>query len=57
MEERVLQRHIQELKEGHFIIAVDTASDRVDEAVRVATQHGARRLVHFGLMTITWHTA
>lgn len=29
---------------------------RVDEAVQLATQHGARRLVHFGRMTITWHT-
>jgi hypothetical protein len=28
----------------------------VDEAVRIATQHGARRLVHFGLTTVTWHT-
>jgi hypothetical protein len=56
LEERVLNRHIEELKAGHIIVGIETPSDRVDEAVSVATQHGARRLVHFGLMTITWHT-
>ena len=52
-EERVLQRHIQELKEGHFIIAVKTPSSRTEEAANVAAEHGARRLVHFGLLTVT----
>jgi hypothetical protein len=56
MEERVLNRHIEELKAGHIIVGIEAPTDRVDEAVGVATQHGARRLVHFGLMTITWHT-
>lgn len=56
MEERVLNRHIEELKAGHVIVGIETPADRVDEAVRIAEQHGARRLVHFGRMTITWHT-
>jgi hypothetical protein len=56
MEERVLNRHIEELKSGSIIVGIESPSDRVDEAVRVAKQHGARRLVHFGLTTITWHT-
>lgn len=53
-EERVLERHIQELKEGHFIIAVETPSSRADEAANVAAEHGARRLVHFGPLAVTW---
>jgi hypothetical protein len=57
LEERVLNRHIEELKAGHIIVGIEAPSDRVDEAVSIATQHGARRLVHFGLMTITWHTS
>ena len=56
MEERVIDRHLEELKAGHTIIAITTESDRVDEAVRVASQNGARRLVHFGPLTVTWHT-
>jgi hypothetical protein len=56
LEERVLNRHIEELKAGHIIVGIETPANRVDEAVSVATQHGARRLVHFGLLTITWHT-
>jgi hypothetical protein len=56
LEERVLKRHIEELKAGNIIVGIDTPTDRVDEAVSVATEHGVRRLVHFGLMTITWHT-
>lgn len=55
-EERVLNRHIEELKAGHIIIGIEAPSDRVDEAVSVAGQHGARSLVHFGLLTITRHT-
>jgi hypothetical protein len=55
-EERVLNRHIDELKADHIVIGIETPSDRVDEAVGIATQHGARRLVHFGLMTVTWLT-
>lgn len=56
MEDRVLARHIEELKAGHVIIAIETSSDRVDEATRIASEHGARRLVYFGPMTITWLT-
>jgi hypothetical protein len=56
MEERVLNRHIEELKSGNIIIGIETQAERVHEAVSVAKQNGARRLVHFGLMTVTWHT-
>jgi hypothetical protein len=54
LEDRVLARHIQELKEGHFIIAVETPASRAEEASNVASEYGARRLVHFGLLTVTW---
>jgi hypothetical protein len=57
MEDRVLERHIRELKAGHFIVGIETPSDRVDEAARIATQYGARRLVHFGPWRITWLTS
>lgn len=56
MEDRVLKRHIDELKAGRFILLIQVPSNRVDEAVRLASEHGARRLVHFGLSTVTWHT-
>jgi hypothetical protein len=56
MEDRVLKRHIDELKAGHIIIAIETPADRVDEAVSIAAEHGARRLVHFGFTTVTWLT-
>lgn len=56
MEERVLQRHIEELKAGHIIVAIEAASERRDEAVQIATQNGARRLVHFGHLAVTWLT-
>src|SRR5688572_4982383 len=56
MEERVINRHIEELKAGHVIVAIEAPHDRVAEAVRVASQSGARRLVHFGPLTVTWHT-
>jgi len=53
-EERVLQRHIQELEQGHFIFSVPTSSGRAQEAANVASEHGARVLVHFGYLTLTW---
>ena len=56
MEDRVLKRHIEELKAGHIIVAIQAQADRVEEAVDVAAQNGARRLVHFGHWQITWHT-
>lgn len=55
-EDQILAKHIEELKAGHTIVAIKTPSDRVDEAVRVASQAGARHLVHFGPWTITWLT-
>jgi hypothetical protein len=56
MEDRVLARHIEELKAGHKIVAIEVPSERVDEATRIATEHGARRLVYFGRITVTWLT-
>ena len=56
MEDRVLARHLEELKAGHIVIAIETPSDRVDEATEIAAQNGIRRLVHFGPMAITWLT-
>jgi hypothetical protein len=54
MEDRVLARHIEELKAGNKIVAIEVPSDRVDEATRIASENGARRLVYFGRMTVTW---
>ncbi len=56
MEERVLARHIEELKAGHMIVATETTPDHVDEATRIASELGARRLVYFGPIAITWLT-
>ena len=56
MEDRVLARHIDELKAGHTIVTIQTQADRVDELVKVASQNGARRLVHFGQWQVTWLT-
>jgi phosphoribosylaminoimidazole-succinocarboxamide synthase len=56
LEEKVLQRHIQELKEGRFIIAVETTSSQVKEVANIAAEHGARRLIHFGFLSINWLT-
>jgi hypothetical protein len=56
MEDRVLARHIEELKAGNKIVAIEVPSDRIDEATRIATENGARRLVYFGLLTVTWLT-
>jgi len=53
-EERALQRHIQELEQGHFIFSVPTSSSRAQEAANVASGHGARVLVHFGYLTLAW---
>lgn len=56
MEDRVLQRHIEELKAGHIIAVIKVPDDRIDEIAEIATQHGARRLVYFGFTTVTWLT-
>src|SRR5262249_47044131 len=56
MEDRMLSKHIDELKADHIIMLIKTPTNRVDEAVRIASQRGAHCLVHFGLATVTWLT-
>lgn len=56
MEDRVLARHIEELKAGHTIVAIAVPADRVEEATRIASENGARRLVYFGRLAVTWLT-
>lgn len=56
MEQRVLDRHLAELKAGHAVIAIEAPADRVDEVVKIASDAGARRLVHFGSLVVTWLT-
>jgi hypothetical protein len=56
MEDRVLQRHIEELKAGHIVALIKVPDDQIDEIAKIATQNGARRLVYFGFMTVTWLT-
>ena len=56
MEERILRRHLEELQAGHAVIAIETPSERVDEVVSIASTNGARRLVHFGFLTVNWLT-
>ena len=51
----VINRHIYELEAGHTIVAIKPPPDRVDEAVSVASRNGARRLVYFGSLAVTWH--
>jgi hypothetical protein len=50
----VLRRHIDELKRGAFIFAVQTPSSDAEKVAEVASQHGARFIVHFGFATVTW---
>lgn len=56
MEERVLNRHIEELRAGNTIIAIEVDSERAEEAARIAEENGVRRLVHFGELAVTWLT-
>ncbi len=56
MESRILKWHLDELRQGHIIIMIPTPSDRIDELQEIATRHGARQLVHYGFLTITWLT-
>jgi hypothetical protein len=56
MEQRVLDRHLEELRAGHAIIVIESPPDRVDEVVEVASASGARRLVHFGVLAVSWLT-
>ena len=53
-EEPVLDRHIAELEAGHIVFSIETPWNRAREASDLASQHGARFLVHFGLATVTW---
>ena len=53
-EEPVLHRHIEELKAGHIVIGIEVSSDRVDQAVSIASANGARFIVHFGVLAVTW---
>jgi len=53
-EQPVLERHILELKAGHFIIAIPTDSNQAADAAQIASEQGARFLVHFGALTVTW---
>lgn len=54
MEDRVLRRHLEELRAGHAVAVIDAPSEQIDEVVRVASANGARRLVHFGMLTVSW---
>jgi hypothetical protein len=56
MEDRMLASHIEDLKADHIIMLIETPTDRVDEAVSIASGRGAHCLVHFGLATVTWLT-
>lgn len=56
MEDRALQWHIDAVKARQIVVAIQAPADRVDQAVEVASQNGARRLVHFGPWRVTWHT-
>jgi hypothetical protein len=53
-DEPVLHRNIDELKAGHISIAVETSSPQAEEAAQVASDNGARFLVHFGYLTVSW---
>lgn len=54
MEDRVLTGFIEELKNNHLVILIETSAQDVDKLVQVASANGARRLVHFGLLKVTW---
>ena len=56
MEDRVIKRHLEELKKGHAVIAIETPSNRATELAKIASEHGARDLVHFGMLAVTVHT-
>jgi hypothetical protein len=56
MESRILEWHLNELRQGHIIIMIPTPSDRIDEVQEIASHYGAHQLVHYGYLTITWLT-
>jgi hypothetical protein len=53
-DEPVLQCHIKELKAGHYSFAAKTLGGNADELADIASNHGARFLVHFGFAATTW---
>jgi hypothetical protein len=50
----ILQRHLDELKRGHGVFAVQTSSKQAAEVAEIAARHGARFVVHFGFAAVTW---
>ena len=57
MEDRVLNRHIDELQAGNSIISIEVEPEQAEQAAQIATENGARRMVHFGPFAVTWLTA
>ncbi|WP_437190976.1 hypothetical protein [Planctomicrobium sp. SH527] len=53
-EELVFQRHVDELKEGHYIVAVHIQWRDAETVADLMASHGARYLVHFGYAAVTW---
>ncbi len=53
-EEHVFQRHVDELKEGHYIIAAHVPWRDAEDVADLMALHGARYLVHFGYAAVTW---
>ena len=53
-EERILDRHIAELQAGRVVFSIETPSSRAEEAAQIASENGARFLVHFGFAAVTW---
>ena len=54
MEDRMLANHIEELKADHIVMLIETPTDRVDDAVSIASQRGAHCLVHQSVTTPAW---
>lgn len=50
----VLQRHIEELKAGHGVVAFEAESNQIEKAVDIASSNGAHYIVHFGILAVTW---
>lgn len=50
----ILRRHLDELRKGHGVFAVQTASDQAAKVAEIAARHGARFVVHFGFAVVTW---
>ena len=50
----MLNRHIEELKAGRAVVAIETDSGKVDRVAEVASTNGVRFIVHFGALAVTW---